>query len=120
MTEPLPEGYTYHCTEDPAGPDRCPNPAVSDGPMACATHLPAALGITYRQLDMWARNGYLHPQVYGGSGTARGWPAAEAEIARRMGRLTAAGLTVERAAAFAREDWPRSEIAPGITLEVTS
>src|ERR1039457_2116003 len=159
--EPLPEGYACRCTEDPAVQDRCPNSAVSDGVIACTTHLPAALGITYRQLDHWAIYGYLHPQIYGGggaarlgagarggidpaalgityrqldhwaiygylhpqiyggSGTARWWPAAEVEIARRMGRLAAAGLTVKRAAAFARGDWPRAEIAPGITLEAT-
>ena len=117
--EPLPEGYACRCTEDPAVQDRCPNSAVSDGVIACTTHLPAALGITYRQLDHWAIYGYLHPQIYGGSGTARWWPAAEVEIARRMGRLAAAGLTVKRAAAFARDDWPRGEIAPGITLEAT-
>ena len=76
------------------------------------------LGITYRQLDHWARKGYLRPvNGFGGSGRDREWPAAELEIARRMGRLVAAGLSVEKSAAFARDTWPHGEIAPGISIE---
>ena len=79
------------------------------------------LGITYRQLDHWARQGYLRPvNGFSGSGRDREWPLAEAEIARRMVRLVAAGLSVEQAARFARDTWPRGEIAPGIVIEVAS
>jgi DNA-binding transcriptional MerR regulator len=78
------------------------------------------LGITYRQLDYWTRKGHLHPLNDVGTGIAREWTEAELEIARRMGRLTAAGVPVERAATFARNTWPRGEIAPGIVIEVTA
>lgn len=79
------------------------------------------LGITYRQLDHWQRKGYLRPvNGFSGSGRDREWPLAEVEIARRMGRLVAAGLSVEQAARFARDTWPRGEIAPGVVVEVAS
>lgn len=77
------------------------------------------LGITYRQLDYWARRGYLRPiNGFSGSGRDREWPPAEVTIARRMGRLTAAGISPGQAAVFARDKWPRGEIAPGIVIEV--
>jgi hypothetical protein len=85
-------------------------------------HVKAELGITYAQLDTWTRRGWLHPEHppsrYGdaGSGAPRRWPAAELEIARRMGRLTGAGLAASAAAAFARSGWPAGEIAPGLVL----
>jgi hypothetical protein len=84
---------------------------------------PAALGITYRQLDHWVRGGYLQPGRNWaghakGPGSPRMWPPGELEIARRMGRLTAAGLPPALAARFARELWPGGEIAPGIWIEV--
>ena len=93
----------------------------------CATCFPSAwlpsatvqeqAGITYRQLDYWVRLEFLRPEIH--QGRDRWWPPREVEIATRMGRLVAAGLSVERAAVFARDDWPRGEIAPGITLEAT-
>lgn len=103
----------------------CPSKAASEGLPACSRHLEAEIGITYRQIDYWARQGYLKPQrrlnLSGRgprSGVSRVWPAAEMEIARRMVRLIQAGLGVAHAAAFARESWPKGEIAPGIMLEV--
>lgn len=80
-------------------------------------------GMTYRQLDFAVRSGYLQPvrQWRGrrwGSGSPRLWPEGELEIARRMGRLTAAGIPPALAASFARHSWPRGEIAPGIWIEV--
>jgi len=78
-----------------------------------------ALGITYRQLDFWSRAGHLVPDNPDpGSGTPRTWPPQELEIARRMGKLTGAGIPPSLAAKFAREDWPRGEIGDGIWLEV--
>lgn len=78
------------------------------------------LGVTYRQLDYWNRKGYIRSANEGiGTGRTREWPRAELEIARRMGRLVAAGVSVERAAVFARDGWPRGEIAPGVVIEVT-
>jgi len=80
-------------------------------------------GITYRQLDFWIRHRWLQPvrewRGFGrGSGSPRWWSEDELEIARRMGRLTAAGIPPAVAASFARHSWPRGEIAPGIWLEV--
>jgi hypothetical protein len=87
---------------------------------AGSTHVTKCAGITYRKLDYWVRLGHLQPGGGVGTGNDRWWPPAEIEIARRMGRLTAAGLPLELAASFAREGWPSGEIAPGITLEVAT
>ena len=76
-------------------------------------------GITYRQLYHWASRGYLHPPGQQGTGYDWDWPAGEAEVARRMARLTAAGLVPAKAAQAARECWPAGEIAPGIRIEMT-
>jgi hypothetical protein len=82
-------------------------------------------GITYRRLDLWERAGYLRPaRVWRGqrrgSGSPRSWPKDELEVARRMGRLTRAGIPAALAASIARDSWPRAEIAPGIFIEVTA
>ena len=82
--------------------------------------LAVSLGITYRQLDYWVWQGYLRPaDPTPGTGVPREWPEAELEIARRMGRLTTAGLTPAAAAVIARDTWPAGELAPGITITVT-
>lgn len=61
-------------------------------------------GISYRQLDVWVRNGHLHPgSTNGGSFADRVWPESEALIAVEMGRLTRAGFTVYAAARVARQ-----------------
>ena len=112
---PLPEGYPEAptCTV-------CDSPVMVDGLDVCWRHVEHALGITYRQLDYWTRQGHLKPkQDAPTSGAPRKWPLAELEIARRMARLTAAGIAVENAAAFARDSWPAGEIAPGLTLTAT-
>lgn len=63
----------------------------------------AEAGITYRQLDYWTRNGWLHADVdRPGSGITRDWPLPEIAIARLMGRMTRAGLIPEVAAQAAR------------------
>ena len=117
--------FCLECAAVLADCPHCPSKAASEGLPACSRHLEAELGITYRQLDYWTRNGLLRPErrpnaagAYAGSGVWRRWPEAEVEIARRMGVLTRAGVTVALAAAFARESWPSGEIAPGITLTV--
>lgn len=78
-------------------------PAAQDQEFYNHAEMMEAAGITYRQLDHWTRMEYL--TAYGrGSGTARSWPASEVEVARRMGRLAAAGLTPMAAAFLARID----------------
>ncbi len=98
-------------------PDRraaCPDPQV------CGKCLPAALGITYRQISHWVRAGYLRPEGRSGTGRALTWPASDAEIARRIGVLTAAGILPAAAHQYARNGWPDGEIAPGLRLVVQS
>lgn len=99
----------------------CGAPVNSPGLDVCGTHLPDALGITYRQLDYWTRIGLLHPgrrdPARHGSGTARTWTAAELEVARAMGKLTAAGLPPRAAEQVARAGSP-CEIAPGVLVQL--
>lgn len=62
-------------------------------------------GITYRQLDYWTRRGYLRPaELNPGCGRDRQYSLSETAVARRMGGLVGAGLTVESAASIARGD----------------
>lgn len=84
-------------------------------------------GITYRQMDYWSRTGRLkHAPLPlaecdgGSSGYNREWTLAEVGVARTMGRLVAAGLPLEKAHTVARSGESRYEIAPGITIEVTT
>jgi hypothetical protein len=106
----------------PAACTVCAAPVLADGLSACWRHVGAELGVTYRQLDDWARRGWLRPERPpsrrgdAGSGAPRRWTAGELEIARRMGRLTAAGLAASVAAAFARNSWPAGEIGAGLVL----
>lgn len=93
-------------------------PRAPRGPGSVEVALRA--GVSFRVIDYWVRAGYLRPEGDGGGpGTQRRWPEEEQEVACRMARLAAAGLTVERAASFARDEWPGAEIAPGIHLLVT-
>lgn len=115
--------YCLECapTEAFARCARCPRAVAKDGLPACNTHLEAELGVTYRMVDHWTRKGYLLPQRGArSSGVFRHWPPEEIEVIRRIARLTAAGLPPEKAAQFARNSWPKGEIAPGVVLEVTS
>ena len=72
-------------------------------------------GITYRQLDHWVRCGLLAPQVIKGD---RAWAPEAVATASLLGRLTAIGLRLEFAAKIALSGESRSEIAPGIWIEV--
>jgi MerR HTH family regulatory protein len=76
-------------------------------------------GITMRQITHWTESGLLFPEHEGGSGNGRSWPPEEVTVARRMVRLAAARLPLDWSAAFARNDWPMGELAPGITVSVT-
>ena len=102
-----------------AGPGRTPQPAIDEVP-ACNSSVAAEIaGITYKQLDHWTRLGHLHPGGGSGTGNSRWWADDEVEVARRMGRLTSAGLPLAWSAQFARNGWPAGEIAPGILVSVT-
>lgn len=79
------------------------------------------VGATYRQLDYWARKGYLRPSQPGkreddyGSGFARRWTDEEIRVAALMARLANAGLPPALAARIARGD---HEIGPGVFVLV--
>ena len=80
-------------------------------------------GLTYRQIDYAVKAGYLRPgrQWRGrkwGSGSPRIWPTAELEVARTMGRLTAAGLTLDAAHRIARSGESRAEMIVTLLNEV--
>ena len=81
-------------------------------------------GLTYRQLDYATRRGLLRPghvqrkKRKGGSGSPRLWTAAELEVARTMGRLTAAGLTLDAAHRIARSGESRAEMIVTLLDEV--
>lgn len=51
-------------------------------------------GVTYRQLDYWARNGQVVPSIAeaGGSGTARRYSSYDVAQLRVLGRLHALGI----------------------------
>jgi len=73
-------------------------------------------GVTWRQIDHWARRGYLsvEPRPGDGPGHHRWFSPEEAQIIRRMGRLVAAGLSPRAASRAARG----LEIGPGIRVVV--
>ncbi|HEY7045537.1 MAG TPA: MerR family transcriptional regulator [Nocardioidaceae bacterium] len=63
------------------------------GPMACA-----AAGITYRQLDYWARTGLVEPTVRtaGGSGTQRLYSFRDILLLKVIKRLLDAGVSLQQ------------------------
>lgn len=69
---------------------------------------PKVPGVSYRQLDWWAKNNLLHPQLEnprrgGGTGNFRIWPAEELRVAEDMGRLRAVKVDLYTAHALARQ-----------------
>lgn len=63
-------------------------------------------GITFRQLDHWAKMGYLVPlsRDSGSQGVPRYFPDSEVVVARRMKDLLGCGFTVPASARLARGD----------------
>lgn len=63
------------------------------GPIACS-----AAGITYRQLDYWARTGLVKPEVRGatGSGTHRLYSFRDILILKVIKRLIDAGISLQQ------------------------
>lgn len=59
--------------------------------------------LTARQLDYWARQGYVRPDVaLPGSGYVRSWPPGEVAVIERMVRLVCIGLPPPVAEKIAR------------------
>lgn len=63
------------------------------GPIACG-----AAGITYRQLDYWARTGLVVPEIRGaeGSGTQRLYSFRDILVLRVIKRLIDAGISLQQ------------------------
>ena len=63
------------------------------GPVACS-----AAGITYRQLDYWARTGLVVPEIRaaGGSGTQRLYSFRDILILKVIKRLIDAGISLQQ------------------------
>lgn len=60
-------------------------------------------GVTYRQLDYWARRGYVRPLPRDpGQGYPRHWDEAEVDVVRIMAALVRDGYRVPVAARRAR------------------
>lgn len=83
-----------------------------------AVHL---AGITYRQLHFWATKGYLLPvggenKTKNGSGIPWVWTEFEVSVARRMGRLVAAGLRASVAAEVARSGKNRYRLSDSVEV----
>ena len=70
-----------------------PQDAGYRGPTACS-----AAGITYRQLDYWARTGLVEPSVRGahGSGTQRLYSFRDILILKVIKRLLDAGISLQQ------------------------
>lgn len=79
------------------------------------TELVQETGATFRQLDFWARQGYLRPVGGEGSGRLRDWPGDEVRVAKVMTRLVQAGVLPAAAHRAARHD---GELAPGVRVDV--
>ena len=104
-----------------SGPPGPPAPAASEaeglgyrGPTACA-----AAGITYRQLDYWARTGLVEPSVRPahGSGTQRLYGFRDVVVLKIVKRLLDTGVSLQniRAAVQHLRAHARSDLA-GLTL----
>jgi hypothetical protein len=68
-----------------------------------ASELMARSGISYRQVDVWCRAGYLKPSTPArGIGSVRRFPPAEATIAAHALELITAGFRAPYALRYAR------------------
>ncbi len=76
---------------DDGRPER-PHDIGYRGPTACA-----AAGITYRQLDYWARTGFVSPSIRGaaGSGTARLYSFRDILVLKLVKRLLDTGVSLQ-------------------------
>jgi DNA-binding transcriptional MerR regulator len=70
--------------------------------MTTSQQLADRAGISYRQLDHWARIGYLKPQGSTASGRERNWSPAEQDVAVAMGQLCQYGIPPKLARDLAR------------------
>nr|WP_328823838.1 MerR family transcriptional regulator [Microlunatus kandeliicorticis] len=88
---PTPEGAQELLFEGDFSP--MPADVGYRGPIACS-----AAGITYRQLDYWARTGLVTPEIRGaqGSGSQRLYSFRDILILRVIKRLIDAGISLQQ------------------------
>lgn len=90
--------------------------------MIRSSDLPRLVGISYRQLDYWTRQGVLIPaQDANGSGTQRLWSEDEARIARMLGALRQLGarLRVLARVADVMRAWPENDWHGVVYIDAT-
>jgi DNA-binding transcriptional MerR regulator len=77
-------------------------------PTFSAVEVAQLAGVTYRQLDYWARNGQLVPSVAQaeGQGSHRRYSSFDVAEARVLGRLSALGINANRARAVLPDTLP--------------
>jgi len=97
--------------------------AVPDEDLLTGPQAARAAGISYRQLDFAVRAGLLNEVRHWrghrcGSGSPRLLTISEVRVARDAGRLVRAGLDLRAAHWIARSGESRTELAPGIWLEL--
>lgn len=79
------------------------------------TQLAVESGATFRMLDYWVRQGYLHPVGGVGTGNSRDFGGDEIRVAKVMARLVSAGVSPEAAHRAARSG---GELASGVRVDV--
>lgn len=83
-----------------------PDPDPDEVPTVTLAEMLAASRATYRQLDYWVRQGWLHPDVahdQSGAGYARQWTPVERDVASLMVRLIESGILTAVAARIATD-----------------
>lgn len=60
-------------------------------------------GATYRQLDHWARKGYLNIDQEVATGIPRDWPMEEVRVAEIVVKFINAGMNLNAAFTYARQ-----------------
>ena len=90
---PYAEQGTLFDAGDEPGPEAEPGITGYRGPTACA-----AAGITYRQLDYWARTGLVEPSVRGahGSGSQRLYGFRDILVLKVVKRLLDTGISLQQ------------------------
>jgi len=89
----LPGGSATEGNQDLAEPGALPDEVGYRGPTACS-----AAGITYRQLDYWARTGLVEPSVRAahGSGSQRLYSFRDILVLKVVKRLLDTGISLQQ------------------------
>jgi DNA-binding transcriptional MerR regulator len=89
----LPGGSATQGTQDLSEPGALPDEVGYRGPTACS-----AAGITYRQLDYWARTGLVEPSVRAahGSGSQRLYSFRDILVLKVVKRLLDTGISLQQ------------------------